>query len=548
MAKKLSDINLQGDRRKTEKMYERALGGGEGSSEASRQLEKPRFKSFLQDIIDKRNSGVGRGGALVKDSDPEPEIIKEELRKTAEKLQDILRVKRSNERLRSKLENAKRVKPPGDTPVKRRGLGKLAAGAAIAPAFNMLGLLGTLAKIGLLEWLSDIKNMEVLKDLVKILGGVVKLFGTSFKNIGEGWAKLTGDGTLIERLAGFFELLTGLTLLKWLIKPGTLFKDLKFLFKGIKKMPEVIKNMMGKNANEYTKQAFKKQVKNLFPQVFKNGMRNATKRAFLKILGKHGYRFARAIINPIKNKLAKSATMAATKRVVKTVGKRALSLLGKIPGFGTIIDILVRWLVFKEDLDEAAFRAAGGAMGSALFGTIGSVIPFFGTWVGLTAGYLVGEWFGDWLHKSLFGDEKMILPWELPQYFKVYRKQRKEDTKDSLEKLDIGFDRNKYDLKGNNQWWDFLDWFPDPSYKLIPKELTNNNSDFNQAYVPVKNDEISKASKMFTINKKIDKNNQSSFVATAIISNNTSNNIGISTGPITSLNNSSENELQPAAV
>ena len=53
---------------------------------------------------------------------------------------------------------------------------------------------------------------------------------------------------------------------------------------------------------------------------------------------------------------------------------------------------------------------------------------------------------------------------------------------------------------------------------------------------------------MFTINKKIDKNNQSSFVATAIISNNTSNNIGISTGPITSLNNSSENELQPAAV
>ena len=74
---KLSDINLHGDRRKAEKIYERALSGGEGSIEASKQLEKPRFKSFLKDIIDKRNAGVGRGGALVKD--PEPDIIKEEL-------------------------------------------------------------------------------------------------------------------------------------------------------------------------------------------------------------------------------------------------------------------------------------------------------------------------------------------------------------------------------------------------------------------------------------------------------------------------------------
>ena len=213
MAKKLSDINLHGDRRKAEKIYERALSGGEGSIEASKQLEKPRFKSFLKDIIDKRNAGVGRGGSLVKD--PEPDIIKEELKKTAEKLQDILRIKRSNERLRSKLENAKRIKRPGDTPVKKRlGLGKLAS-AAVAPASSLLGILGALAKIGMLQWLSDIQNVKVVQDLVKIFKGIVELFGTSLTNIGQGWAKLTGDGSLAEKLAGFFELITGLTLMKW---------------------------------------------------------------------------------------------------------------------------------------------------------------------------------------------------------------------------------------------------------------------------------------------------------------------------------------------
>ena len=46
----------------------------------------------------------------------------------------------------------------------------------------------------------------------------------------------------------------------------------------------------------------------------------------------------------------------------------------------------------------------------------------------------------------------------------------KEKTEKSLEKY--GYDDKKFDLIQTNQWWDFLDWFPD-TFKVKPKEMNS---------------------------------------------------------------------------
>ena len=49
-------------------------------------------------------------------------------------------------------------------------------------------------------------------------------------------------------------------------------------------------------------------------------------------------------------------------------------------------------------------------------------------------------------------------------------KKLKENTKKKMEKY--GFTDEKFDLIQTNQWWDFLDWFPD-TFKVKPKEMNS---------------------------------------------------------------------------
>ena len=568
MAKKLSDINLHGDRRKAEKIYERALSGGEGSIEASKQLEKPRFKSFLKDIIDKRNAGVGRGGSLVKD--PEPDIIKEELKKTAEKLQDILRIKRSNERLRSKLENAKRIKRPGDTPVKKRlGLGKLAS-AAVAPASSLLGILGALAKIGMLQWLADIQNVKVVQDLVKIFKGIVELFGTSLTNIGQGWAKLTGDGSLAEKLVGFFELITGLTLMKWLVNPRSMLKDFPRIFKAIKKMPGVIKNMMT-NPVKYTQKAFEAQLKKLFPNIFKKGFRAAGKRAALKIFGNHGVKMMKAIHAIIKRQVAKAVTTATKvggKGVLQTVKTflsknkdkiaRRMPWLKKIPfpkikGGSGIVSAIID-IAMGEDPDRAV---AGGfgfwastAWASKLFAPVMGV-PKVG-WVLYPILVLGTGLVGETTAKNAYDGIKSWLNNFTPPQFGIKAKTPTNPP--------INPERADWFVDQNGQHWI---WNPDPYAKEgepkgfwstskgpgVGSDLTNsprvNDQSIEKSSI---NSELNKLSKNNVIDKKINKKVQATFVSMGMINNNTNNAINIATGPFTNLNNLRDKTLEEALV
>ena len=73
---------------------------------------------------------------------------------------------------------------------------------------------------------------------------------------------------------------------------------------------------------------------------------------------------------------------------------------------------------------------------------------------------------------------------------------KSNSTKQSLRDMDIGFSdkktgEDKFDLKlnkggGLNQWWDFMDVFPNPDvYDVVPKENKVSNIDFNKNQVIV---------------------------------------------------------------
>ena len=193
MTKKLSDININPhgtDKRKAERLYARAQRGGEGAEAAAKMLKKPRFNSFLQDIIDKKNEASGgtanvqptKGllGGTVKDPEPAQEkedpinndAVRESLKKTFEKLRDILKLKRKTSRLRDNLN--KRRSKPGDTARKRLGLGTIGKVAKAILPVNMLGALGDLIGFAVLNWLGNPKNKRSVQNLVKIFTGIIR--------------------------------------------------------------------------------------------------------------------------------------------------------------------------------------------------------------------------------------------------------------------------------------------------------------------------------------------------------------------------------------
>ena len=109
MAKKLSDIDLR-NRRKAEAAYNLSKDPSTTAGErenARRKLEKPPFKSFLKDIVDKKNEAAattaniqptkGLLGGTVKDPEPAQEkqdpinndTVRESLKKTFERLRDL---------------------------------------------------------------------------------------------------------------------------------------------------------------------------------------------------------------------------------------------------------------------------------------------------------------------------------------------------------------------------------------------------------------------------------------------------------------------------
>ena len=185
MAKKLSDIDLR-----KEVAAEGTLGGERLTPEQRKQAFKigknnpTRLKSFLEELKEKKTGKstgtanvqptkafLGGSGSTVKDPEPPQEkedpinndAVRESLKKTFEKLRDILKLKRKTSRLRNNLN--KRGAKPGDTARKRLGLGTIGKVAKAIVPVNILGALGDLIGLAVLNWLGDPKNKRVVQRL-----------------------------------------------------------------------------------------------------------------------------------------------------------------------------------------------------------------------------------------------------------------------------------------------------------------------------------------------------------------------------------------------
>ncbi len=415
MAKTLSDINLgttgqkglaethsdksgnTRDRRQAEKLYERVQTGGEGAKEAASLLKKPKFKSFLQDILDKKNekksnaqpTNKGLTKGLVKDPESEQDSkkgedinqgpIKDELKKISILASKIVTIKFKNARLESKFDKTKQKKS-GVSPLKKilGGAGKV-VGTAAKFTMNVLGALGDLIGLAILNWMGDPANREAVKRLVSIFTGIIKFLSWfitgTISNLMGGFNQLISGRSWAEKLVGLFRAIAGLVGLKWLLNWQSIIPDIIWGFNRLKKWPSILKQLFKGGSRKSIDAIFQKH-----NSLLRTSLTRTFKRAFLRIFGTFGKRILRAFIKPL------------------------LRRVSGVPLIGPILAFLVNWVVFKEPPGRALFKAAGAGLGMAFVGTIASFvpIPILATWVGAMAGQLIGDWIGGALYDIFF--------------------------------------------------------------------------------------------------------------------------------------------------
>ena len=399
MAKKLSDIDLR-----KEVAAEGTLGGERLTPEQRKQAFKigknnpTRLKSFLEELKEKKTGKstgtaniqptkafLGGSGSTVKDPEPPTEekedpinndAVRESLKKTFEKLRDILKLKRKNSRLRNNLN--KREAKPGDTARKRLGLGTIGKVAKAIVPVNMLGALGDLIGLAVLNWLGNPKNKQAVQNLVKIFTGIIKFLSWfitgTINNLFGGFNQLISGGSIAEKLVGFVKMFAGLVGLRWLMNPFQIVKDIIWGFNRLKKWPEILTKLFKGGSRKSIDAVFQKH-----NSLLRTSLTRTLKRTFLRIFGTFGKRILRTFVKPIVSKVS------------------------GIPFIGPIIAFLINWLVFKEPPGRAAFKAVGAGLGMFLAGTAGSVIPVLGTWVGAALGGIAGDWIGGAFYDLLFG-------------------------------------------------------------------------------------------------------------------------------------------------
>ena len=341
--------------------------------------DRKQLNSFLKALVDKRNSGGGVGSALAKrDEKPKQDPVKDELKKISIVASKIVTIKFNNSRLESKLNKAKQKKS-GVSPIKKAlgGVGKVVGAAAKFPV-NVLGALGDLIGFAILNWMGDPKNREAVKRLVQIFKGIIKFLSWfvvgTINNLFGGFAQIIGGRSWIAKLVGVFNAFAGIVGLKWLMAPWTIVQDIIWGFNRLKKWPSILKQLFKGGSRKSIDAIFQKH-----NSLFRTSLTRTFKRVFLRIFGKGATKILKAFVKPV------------------------ISKVSGIPLIGPILAFAVNWGVFKEPPGRAAFKAAGSGIGMFLAGAVGSMIPFFGTWVGAALGGLVGDWLGGGIYDLFFG-------------------------------------------------------------------------------------------------------------------------------------------------
>ena len=268
-------------------------------------------------------------------------------------------------------------------------------------AIRFVDILKFFAGYKALQWLANPKNIESIQEIFKALKNVFKvvdyLAGIGVEGVFGGLHSVLFGSNFIERFVGFFKLLGGIFILKRLLFPGQILKDLKWILKNRKQITNIFKLLGSGKLKFAIGRIFKLLTPNLFV-IYKKGLTAGVKRVILKVFGKGALK--------LFTKVASKIGFNSAKGFVKETLKKAVTPLKRIPVVGSILGFGLN-LLFGDPLDKAAVKAIGSSIGAWLggitMGALGSIIPVAGTAAGAGFGAVVGGLIGDWVSDKLYG-------------------------------------------------------------------------------------------------------------------------------------------------
>ena len=201
----------------------------------------------------------------------------------------------------------------------------------------------------------------------------------------------------LERFFGIFKLIGGFFIIRRLLFPGQILKDITWILRNRKSIGKVFTALGSGKLKEALGRIFKLLTPNLYV-AYTRGLTAGIKRVVLKVFGKNTLKLLTKVASKIGFQSAKEFVKNSAKSIAKPLTK--IPLIGPILGFGLN-------LIFGDPLDKAAVKAIGASIGAWLggivMGALGSIVPVAGTAAGGTFGAIVGGFLGDWVGDKLYG-------------------------------------------------------------------------------------------------------------------------------------------------
>lgn len=313
---------------------------------------------------------------------------------------------------------------------------------------NLFGALGDLLGFLALNWMADPANQKILEGIVKGVSAVLKFIDWwvtgSVINLFDGFHKLISGDSILERVLGFFQMVTGAVGIFYALNPHKAIIHSFKLIKGAPKIAQFFKIFFKK----WQKKGIGNALKFMFPKtaaVLKNITTNLSKTLKLpqvktwtaniitKIQTKLGNIFkvpqlkdlvkkvlskikigggslfkGKGIVNLIAKKLialSKGKAGKAVNTALKTIVRPATKIIKKIPIIGPLIGMGIN-MALGDPPGKALFKAVGASMGQWLGGAIGTMIfPGVGTFIGAFLGNLLGDFLGGRLYQMFQGED-----------------------------------------------------------------------------------------------------------------------------------------------
>jgi hypothetical protein len=252
-----------------------------------------------------------------------------------------------------------------------------------------------------LQWMSKPENIKSLGEIAKAMKNIFKvidyLAGIGVEGVLGGLHSVLFGGSFLERFFGVFKAIGGFFIIRRLLFPGKILKDIAWILKNRKNISKVFKAIGSGKFKDAIGRIFKLLNPNLYT-AYTKGLTAGIKRVVLKVFGKN--------VLKLLTKVASKIGFASAKQFVKNTIKTAAKPLSRIPLVGPILGFGLN-LIFGDPLDKAAVKLIGSSIGAWLggivMGALGSIIPVAGTAAGAGFGAVVGGLVGDWVGDKLYG-------------------------------------------------------------------------------------------------------------------------------------------------